>query len=106
MDAAICCGRAPFHKGTRSAYWITRTSARGRRAPTALNPSTHGHCEPRSFPRKRESTGQTFGSALFDGLDSRFRGNDRRFKRDPIPNDTNTRIAPAIDTKSDLWYIT
>ncbi|MGD0010023.1 MAG: lysylphosphatidylglycerol synthase transmembrane domain-containing protein [Terriglobia bacterium] len=25
-----------------------------------------------------------------DGLDSRFRGNDRRFKRDPIPNDTTT----------------
>ena len=23
-----------------------------------------------------------------DGLDSRFRGNDRRFEKDPIPNDT------------------
>ena len=28
-----------------------------------------------------------------DGLDSRFRGNDRRFEGDPIPNDTNTRVA-------------
>jgi hypothetical protein len=25
-----------------------------------------------------------------DGLDSRFRGNDRCFERDPIPNDTTT----------------
>ena len=25
-----------------------------------------------------------------DGLDSRFRGNDRRFERDPTPNDTAT----------------
>jgi hypothetical protein len=28
-----------------------------------------------------------------DRLDSRFRGNDRRFERDPIPNDTTTSIA-------------
>jgi hypothetical protein len=27
-----------------------------------------------------------------DGLDSRFRGNDRRFEGDPIPNDTNTAL--------------
>ena len=26
-----------------------------------------------------------------DGLDSRFRGNDRRFERHPIPNDTTTQ---------------
>ena len=26
-----------------------------------------------------------------DGLDSRFRGNDRRTERDPIANDTSTR---------------
>ena len=24
VDAAICCGRAPFHKATRSAYWTTQ----------------------------------------------------------------------------------
>src|SRR5208337_900933 len=24
VDAAICCGRAPFHKATRSACWVTR----------------------------------------------------------------------------------
>jgi hypothetical protein len=27
-----------------------------------------------------------------DGMDSRFRGNDRCFERDPIPKDTTTRI--------------
>ena len=26
-----------------------------------------------------------------DGLDSRFRGNDRRFGGGPVPNETNTR---------------
>jgi hypothetical protein len=29
VDAAMCCGKAPFHKAARSAYWITLTSARG-----------------------------------------------------------------------------
>jgi hypothetical protein len=42
VGAAICCGRAPFHKAASNGYWKTRTSARGWRAPTALNPSTHG----------------------------------------------------------------
>jgi hypothetical protein len=31
-----------------------------------------------------------------DGLDSRFRGNDRRSEGDPIPNDTKTPIAGRV----------
>jgi len=59
----------------------------------------------RSFPRKRESTPQTFGNALFTNWipaprlrGDKFRGNDRRFVRDDIRNDTNTpRRIPATN---------
>jgi hypothetical protein len=46
-----------------------------------------------SFPRKRESTRQTFGNALStDWIPPAERdGNDRRFERYPIPNDTNSQ---------------
>src|SRR5208337_1150529 len=52
----------------------------------------HGRCKPQSFPRKRESTRQTFGNALSTGWipPAERDGNDRRFERHPIPNDTNT----------------
>jgi hypothetical protein len=50
-----------------------------------------GRSKPQSFPRKRESTPQTLRNALPHALDSRFRGNDRRWVRDTIPNDTTTR---------------
>ena len=32
-----------------------------------------------------------------DGLDSRFRGNDHFFERDPIPNDTTTQPQNQFD---------
>jgi hypothetical protein len=37
-----------------------------------------------------------------DGLDSRFRGNDQRFERDPIPNDTTTDPVNAEDLRDDV----
>ena len=37
--------------------------------------------KPQSFPRKRESTSETFATVASRGWDSRFRGNDRRFAR-------------------------
>jgi hypothetical protein len=33
-----------------------------------------------------------------DGLDSRFRGNDQCFKRDPIPNDNSIPHPSLLDT--------
>ena len=33
---------------------------------------------------------------VVDGLDSRFRGNDRRSERDPIPNDTTTHLSGGL----------
>jgi hypothetical protein len=35
-----------------------------------------------------------------DGLDSRFRGNDQCFERDPIPNDTTTAQRVDVLTES------
>ena len=53
----------------------------------------HGRCKQQSFPRKRESSRQTFGNALStDWIPPAERdGNDRHFERDPIPNDTTAR---------------
>jgi hypothetical protein len=43
------------------------------------------------IPAKAGIYSANLRKCVVDGLDSRFRGNDRRFERDPIPNDTNTR---------------
>ena len=39
-----------------------------------------------------------------DGLDSRFRGNDECFERDPIPNDTTTRRRRNLATNRFRLY--
>jgi hypothetical protein len=45
-----------------------------------------------------------------EGLDSRFRRNDQRFERDPIPNDTNTQpwtnnpARMVLRCLSESWY--
>ena len=57
-----------------------------------------------SFPRRRESTPQTFGDVPFYGLDSRspasaedkLRGNDRRLAKEVIPNDATARGAGHV----------
>jgi hypothetical protein len=42
------------------------------------------------IPAKAGTYPPSLWKCVMDGLDSRFRGNDRRFERDPILNDTNT----------------
>ena len=42
------------------------------------------------IPAKAGIHSANLGKGPIDGLDSRFRGNDWRWERDPIPNDTNT----------------
>jgi len=42
------------------------------------------------IPAKAGIHSANLQKSAVDGLDSRFRGNDRRFERDPIPNDTTT----------------
>ena len=38
------------------------------------------------------------------GLDSRFRGNDWRFERDPTPNDTTTGASYHLTGPSHVFY--
>src|SRR5208337_60488 len=65
------------------------------RAGVVVSFGRHGRSRPRSFPRKRESTPQAFGNALSSDW-IRFRGNDRRFVRDDVPNDTTTRAGTGL----------
>jgi hypothetical protein len=67
VDAAICCGGAPFHKATRSARWITRASARGWRHRTALNPPTHGHSSVSLIWRRRNLSRSDRDAATWRG---------------------------------------
>jgi hypothetical protein len=51
------------------------------------------------IPAKAGIHSADLGKCAVHGLDSRFRGNDRRFVRDDIPNDTTTRIGDAFLTR-------
>ena len=42
------------------------------------------------IPAKAGIYSANLRTCAVDGLDSRFRGNDRRFEEDPVPNDTTT----------------
>ena len=44
------------------------------------------------IPAKAGIHSASLRKCALDELDSRFRGNDWRFERDPIPNDTYTQI--------------
>jgi hypothetical protein len=89
-------------------YWYPLPSANCR-LPTAfegssnwrdslplLRPGTGVICETWALeaaviPAKAGIYSAKLRKCTVDGLDSRFRGNDRRFEGDPIPNDTTTR---------------
>jgi len=51
----------------------------------------NGALEAAVIPAKAGIHSANLRKRAVDGLDSRFRGNDRRFESDPIPNDSNTR---------------
>jgi hypothetical protein len=70
------------------AYWL-RVSQPSKPPPVLVSFGMEIHSNYRSFPRKRiQSDDSTFPKVC--RVDSRFRGNDRRFESRPIPNDTNT----------------
>jgi hypothetical protein len=48
-----------------------------------------------------QSSGNAFSTAC--GVDSRFRGNDRRFEKDPIPNDTTTALLSRVTRHTLVW---
>jgi hypothetical protein len=50
----------------------------------------NARCREQSFPRRRESISQAIGNTPTTDWDSRLRGNDECFERDPIPNDATT----------------
>jgi hypothetical protein len=51
------------------------------------------------IPAKAGIHSANLRKGVAEALDSRFRGNDRRFEGDPIPNDTST---PGIDPLTTL----
>jgi len=126
VEAAICCGRAPFHKATRSARWITRASARARRPRTALNPPMHGHSSVSLIWRRRNLSRSDRDAAAWRGklaatvlnwpitallvvsqlecrATSRHGGAARPGQASALRRMLgHYRIAPAIDTKKNL----
>ncbi len=55
----------------------------------------HGRLEAAVIPAKAGIYSEDLRKYIVEGLDSRFRGNDRRFETDPMPNDTTTHVLPA-----------
>src|SRR5208337_3479758 len=47
------------------------------------------------IPAKAGIYSEDLRKYIVEGLDSRFRGIDRRFETDPMPNDTTTHVLPA-----------
>src|ERR1039458_6337179 len=71
------------------------SSPPGREAPEGKQAGSGVICEARALPGAViHETGEIYSASHWkcgaDGLDSRFRGNDPCFERDPIPNDTCT----------------
>ena len=76
-----------------SAAWAARAiGLRDMESWMLVSFARHGRSKPQSFPSR--PAGGIYPAnpqkCAVRGLDSRFRGNDRRFERDPIPNDTTT----------------
>jgi len=56
------------------------------------------------IPAKAGIHSANLGKCAVHGLDSRFRGNDRRFVRDDIPNDTTTKRPYPVAPHCALSY--
>jgi hypothetical protein len=56
--------------------------------------------QPAVIPAKAGIYSAHLPESAVDGVDSRFRGNDRRFERDPIPKDTTTQTGVLVQFES------
>jgi hypothetical protein len=79
--------------------WRRETFCRG----TAVIRETRA-LEVAVIPAKAGIHSANLRKCAIHGLDSRFRGNDRRFEGDPIPNDTNT-AARVTAIQSEEHYV-
>jgi hypothetical protein len=81
--------------------------SRGCRGPQVRIGSSGVICETRTLagaviPAKAGIYSANYWKCAADGLDSRFRGNDKSFEGNPIPNDTTTEL--GVDKRDTLYY--